>query len=385
MKVTVLMAVFNGGAYLRDAVDSVLAQTYRDFELLLVDDASTDGAVDALPGDSRIRVLRNEENAGQVPSLNRGLAEARGEYVARLDADDVMLPERLERQAAVLDAEPSVALVGTWLDVVDEAGRTWSTVRGHVDDYAGFVAAILADRIPFGHPSLMYRRDVVLALGGYDASLAPSEDKDLYRRLALERREARVVAEPLVRYRRHQGQLSQAQTARQLAHDRESQERLLHELAPGLPARTLRLLLAGDPGFWTEPPLADVEALLAGATERLRLTPPERAEVAHVIAARCARTLLAGWSASSPGYRARAAAPATFVSAHGDVATRAAAALRPLVGSTRPLGIGLGQARTQARRALRNERLEPLRSTLRRSRILRRVYTKVLGFRLVDD
>lgn len=385
MKVTVLIAVFDGGAYLRDAVDSVLGQTYPDFELLLVDDASTDGAIDALPADSRIRVLHNEANVGQVPSLNRGLEEAHGEYVARLDADDVMLPHRLERQVAVLDAEPAVALVGTWLDVVDESGTTWSTVRGRVDDYAGFVSAILADRIPFGHPSLMYRRDAVVGLGGYDASLAPSEDKDLYRRLALQRYDARVVAEPLVRYRRHAAQLSQAQMTRQLDHDRESQERFLHELAPSLPARALRLLLAGERGFWTEPPLADVEPLLAGAAERLQLAPPECAEVGRVIAERCAGTLLAGWSARSPGYRERAEAPAAFVAVHGDARARAAAALRPLVSSTRPVGLALGESRTRARRALRNERLEPLRSTLRRSRILRRVYTKVLGFRLVDD
>lgn len=385
MKVTVLMAVFNGGAYLREAVDSVLAQTYRDFELLLVDDASTDGAIDALPVNPRIRVLRNTENAGQVPSLNRGLAEARGEYVARLDADDVMLPERLKRQAVVLDGEPAVALVGTWLDVVDESGQSWSTVRGRLDDYAGFVTAILADRIPFGHPSLMYRRDVVLALGGYDASFAPSEDKDLYRRLALQRHEARVVAAPLVRYRRHQGQISQAQMARQLEHDHESQERFLHELAPSLPARPVRLLLAGDSGFWTEPPLDDVEPLLAGAAERLRLNPSERAAVCRVIVTRCARTLLSGWSAPSAGYRARAMAPAAFVTAHGDVAARATAAFSPLIGATRPLGFALGHIRTQARHALRNERLAPLRSTLRRSRVLRRLYTKVLGFRLVDD
>lgn len=385
MKVTVLIAVFNGGPYLRDAVDSVLAQTWSDFELLLVDDASTDGAIEALPADARIRVLHNETNAGQAPSLNRGLDEARGEYVARLDADDVMLSQRLERQVAVLDTEPVVALVGTWLDVVDESGRTWSTVRGHVDDYAGFVSAILADRIPFGHPSLMYRRDAVLALGGYDASLAPSEDKDLYRRLALQRHDARVVAEPLVRYRRHRSQLSQAQMARQAAHDHESQERFLRELAPGLPARTLRLLLAGDPGFWTEAPLVEVEPLLAGAAERLRLTPPERAEIGRVIAERCARTLLAGWSAPSPGYPERAEAPAAFTAVHGDARARATAALRPLVASTRPAGLAFGETRTRARHALRNERLEPLRATLRRSRILRRVYSKVLGFRLIDD
>ena len=375
MTVTVLISVFDGGPYLREAVESVLAQTYADFELLLIDDASTDGAVERLPPDPRIRVLRNDANIGQVPSLNRGLAEARGEYVARLDADDVMLPARLERQKAILDAEARVALVGTWLDVVDDRGQTLTTLRGHIDGYADFVAAILADRIPFGHPSLMYRRDVVVALGGYDPSLAPSEDKDLYRRLALARHEARVVPEPLVRYRRHHAQLSQVQIARQVANDHAGQERFLHELAPQLPARTLRLLLACDPAFWFEPPLADLEPFLDGAAERLRLDPGERDVVARTVADRCARVLRTGRGAG-------AAAPAAFATAHGDAATRASLALVPLA---RPLAIVAARARARSRRALRSERLMPLRRYARSSRLLRRLYTKVLGFRLLDD
>jgi Glycosyl transferase family 2 len=382
MNVTVLIAVFNGGAYLPDAVGSVLTQTYDDFELLVVDDASTDGAIDALPHDPRIRILRNPENIGQAPSLNRGLAESAGRYVARLDSDDVMLPTRLERQVAVLEADPAVALVGTWIDVVDEQGRTWATLRGRMESYAELVAALLADRIPFGHPSLMYRRDVVLGIGGYDASLAPSEDKDLYRRLALERYEARVVPTALVRYRRHETQLSQVQMARQVANDHAGQERFLHALAPGLPPRTLRLLLAADPGYWLEPPLSEVESLLTGATERLRLGHAERAIVARTIASRCARSLLVGWSSASDDYDLRARPLARFAAAHGKPML---AQLGPLIRSTRPFGIRAGAARTRLRHAMRNERLAPVRTRLRHSRLLRAIYTKTFGFRLLDD
>lgn len=375
-----LIAVFDGGPLLREAVESVLTQSWDDFELLIVDDASTDGAIAQLPADPRIRILRNERNLGQVPSLNRGLGEARGEYVARLDADDVMLPTRLERQCAILDAEPSVALVGTWLEVVDESGRHWATLRGDVQDYAEFVSAILADRIPFGHPSLMYRRDVVRALGGYDESLAPSEDKDLYRRLALERKEARVVTEPLVRYRRHAGQLSQAQMRVQVENDHAGQERFLRSLAPDLPARTVRLLLAADAGYWDEPPITDLEPFLEGATARLQLGTGERQAVAATIAARCARTLLGGWSSPS-----RAAAPTAFVRAYGTWSARAALALVPSARATHPLGVATTRARANLRRRLRSERLAPIRARARRSRVLRRIYTKVAGFRLLDD
>ena len=385
MKVTVLVAVRNGGNYLREAVDSIRGQTYEDFELLLVDDASTDGAIGALPDDPRIRVLRNERNLGQVPSLNRGLEASRGEYVARLDADDVMLPTRLERQTAVLDADPSVALVGTWLDVVDERGRPWAALRGRMDGYAGFVSALLTDRIPFGHPSIMYRRDIVLGLGGYDASLAPSEDKDLYRRLALARHEARVVAEPLVRYRRHAAQLSQVQLTRQIANDQAGQERFLAELAPHLPARTLRMLLAGDAGYWAEPPLEELTSFVESAAERLRLTSSEQEAVARAVAGRCTRTLRAGWGARSPDYGSRAGAPTAFVIAHGSRADRAAVALQPLLQATQPVGAAVSDGRARARRFLRAERLAPVREMARGSRVLRRLYARVFGFRLLDD
>jgi hypothetical protein len=383
----VLIAVHNGGDYLQEAVASVLAQTDADFELLLVDDASTDDAIGRLPDDPRIRVLRNDRNLGQVPSLNRGLREARGAFVARLDADDAMLPTRLERQAAVLEAEPQVALVGTWVDVVDEMGRLWATIRGDVSDYASFVEAVLVDWYPFGHPSLLFRRDVVLELGGYDESLAPSEDKDLYRRLALARHEARVVREPLTRYRRHGGQLSQTQIERQLRLDHEGQERFIAALAPAAPVAALRELLAGAPGFWGREPLApgDLEGLTAGAADVLSLSAAERRRVERVVASRCARTLLAGWAAPSPAYAARARPLLRYVAAHGDRAARAALVVQPALRATRPLGPCVAAARAGVKHALRDERLAGLRAAAGRSRTLRRLYTRILGFDLLDD
>jgi glycosyltransferase involved in cell wall biosynthesis len=309
-RVTVLVAVKDGLPWLRDAVESVLSQTYADFELLLVDDGSTDGSADAAEsyGDPRIRVLRNERNLGQVPSLNRGLHEARGEYVARLDADDVCLPGRLERQLALLESDPSVALVGTWMDVVDERGRLWGRLRGHVRDYPEFVFAVLADRYPWGHPSLMFRRDVVLRLGGYDEALAPAEDKDLYRRLALARHEARAIEEPLVRYRRHGQQLSQEEAEVQLRHDWESQERFLGELAGAEHAAVLRLLLATGPGREGVP--ADlVGRLLDGAQRRLELTAPERGKLESLLTAHLARRWRPLLPGARPFLRARQLAP----------------------------------------------------------------------------
>ena len=111
------MGVYDGLPYVRDAVRSVLGQTYKDFELLVIDDCSTDGTAAELErvadGDDRLRIVRNDENVGLTRSLNRGLDEARGEYVARHDADDRSAPERLARQVAYLNANPDVAVVGT--------------------------------------------------------------------------------------------------------------------------------------------------------------------------------------------------------------------------------------------------------------------------------
>ena len=384
-RVTVLIAVHDGGAYLQEAVASVLAQTFSDFETLIVDDASTDGAVQKLPSDSRMRVLRNERNLGQVPSLNRGLADARGAYIARIDADDVMHPTRLERQVDLLDREHRVTIVGTWFDVVDERGRRWATSRGRIESYAELVSAILADRIPLAHPSLMYRRDPVLRLGGYDASLAPAEDKDLYRRLTLERHEARIITERLLRYRRHEAQLSQVQMAKQLANDHAGQERFLSSLAPDADPRSLRLLLAGDPAYWSEPAEPGLEEFLDGTTERLRLDPSERREVAATIATLCARTLLRSWNAEPAAREAWIAAPVAFVRAHGDGRLRASLALQPAVHAARPLGLAGTDVRGRTRRALQGERLARPRNLMRRSRLLRRLYTKVVGFRLLND
>lgn len=224
-KVTVLLAVQNGEPYVRQAVQSVLDQTFTDFELLVVDDASTDATAQIIEAldDARVRLLRNERNLGQVPSLNRGLREARGLYIARLDADDACQPSRLARQVEVLDADARVGLVGTWMEAIDERGRRLGYLRKHLDDYVDFVYHTLIMRVYVSHPSAMYRRRPVLDLGGYDEATGPAEDKDLWRKLLLERFEARIVPEPLVLYRLHDQQLSQTRAAYQREVDGASQ------------------------------------------------------------------------------------------------------------------------------------------------------------------
>lgn len=130
-KVSVIMAVYNGEKYLRDAIDSILGQTFTDFEFIIVDDASTDRTPEVVAsyGDPRIRYVRNDSNIRPGASANRGIELSAGEYIARLDGDDVSLPERLARQVAFMDANPDVAVCGTWARKIDPRGNVTDDIR----------------------------------------------------------------------------------------------------------------------------------------------------------------------------------------------------------------------------------------------------------------
>jgi glycosyltransferase involved in cell wall biosynthesis len=312
------MTVYNGQDYLRAAIDSVLAQTYADFELLVVDDCSPDDSAKIAAGydDPRIRLVHNERNLGQIRSLNRGLEEARGEYVARLDQDDACLPERLERQVTWLDARPRAALVGTWMDVHDDGGRLVWEYRPRVDDMADCVFLMLTNQHPFSHPTMMFRLEEVRAVGGYDPSVRFAEDQDLWRRLLLAGHRAGVVHEPLVRYLTHAGQQSQRHWEEQQEANRAALDRFIVELAGDERARALRLLLTWDDDFWREygtgaearrTALA-LERLIEAAPDRFQLDPADAAKLERLLRDRAAlaarRSLRSGvathWRASVP-------------------------------------------------------------------------------------
>jgi hypothetical protein len=194
------MPVYEAAPYVGDAVRSVLAQTFTDFELLVIDDGSSDASAEVVESftDPRIHFVRNERNLGLTPTLNRGLSLARGEFVARQDADDLSEPERLARQVAFLDAHRDTALVGTWYRKIDADGRITAERRLPVRD-AELRWAMLS-YCPIVHSAATFRRDVVLALGGYDERFVYAQDFDLWSRVAAHHRVANVP-EILVRYR----------------------------------------------------------------------------------------------------------------------------------------------------------------------------------------
>lgn len=184
LSVTVLMPVYNAGRHLAAAVESVLGQTWKDFELLIIDDGSDDGSQDYLDSltDPRVRVVR-QTNAGLVASLNRGLAEARHELVARMDADDLIAPGRLAEQVQLLTRSPEVVVVGSCYEVMAEDGATIDTV--HLAAEPAYLVRQLYLRNPFAHGAVLFRRSAVLAAGGYRDDVGPVEDYELWCRLAL--------------------------------------------------------------------------------------------------------------------------------------------------------------------------------------------------------
>jgi hypothetical protein len=196
------MPVFNEGTFLSEAVESILKQTFKDFEFLIIDDGSTDGCIDILAPqrDSRLHVLRNEKNLGLTRSLKIGVELARGEYIARMDADDVALPGRLEKQVAYLTTYPEIGILGSACYVIDQQGHRIGFLRFPLDDLEIRWATLLAS--PFAHPAVMLRRDVLLKNKlNYDERFQATQDYDLWTRM-LNHTSGANLAEPLLLYRK---------------------------------------------------------------------------------------------------------------------------------------------------------------------------------------
>ena len=199
-KVTVLLPVFNGEKYLREAIDSILAQTFTDFEFLIIDDGSTDNTWDILTSfqDPRVRLIKNSVNMGLTRALNKGLGLARGEYVARMDADDISLPERLQRQEAFLDINQNIAMVGCWVEMIDENGQKTKRVNFPIVPYLLRWRLLFTNT--FAHSAVMFRKDAALGVGGYSEKLRYAQDYDLWSRISIHWDVANIPSE-LVEWR----------------------------------------------------------------------------------------------------------------------------------------------------------------------------------------
>ncbi len=206
--VTVLLPFYNAETALAESVESVLSQTFTDFELLLVDDGSTDGsrgiAERYARADSRVRIHSRRENRGLAATLNEGIAKTRGRYVARMDADDRSLPERLARQFEYLEGHGEVDMVGAFVEVFGRRRRVW---RFPTTDRS--IKDMLLVKPSMWHPLYFFRRDRWLEAGiAYDESLSVAQDYDVLTRAAAHLHMANIP-EVLLEYRQHGGQVSE--------------------------------------------------------------------------------------------------------------------------------------------------------------------------------
>ncbi len=258
--VSVVMSVYNGEAFLPEAIESILGQTLREFEFLVVDDGSTDRTAEILAGyasrDRRVRVVRHE-NKGRAASLNVGIGLATGKYIARMDADDIAMPYRLEEQMEFMERHPEVGLLGGAIELINTAGHVIKTSRPPLEDSE--INSTMLRYNPMFHPTVVMRKEVALAAGGYRKALLDGDDYDLWLRMG-ERGRLANLGKTMVQYRVHSEQVSI--------------RNLEHQTQCVLAARTAATLRRrGMPD-----PLSDIEEITPLLLETLGVTAAETQE-----------------------------------------------------------------------------------------------------------
>ena len=227
-KVSVLMPVYNGEKYISQAINSVLSQSFTDFELIVIDDGSTDKSAEIVGSysDKRIRYVANQTNLGLAGARNRAIEISDGDYLAWLDCDDISLPERLRKQVSLLDEHPNIGLCGTWVRTLGlDSEKFWR----YASD-PGFVRARMLFDDPIATSAAMVRRR---CLSGedlcFDARFPPAEDYELWERIS---RTSAVcnISEVLTLYRIHPNQISAIRHEQQRKSVWKIQSRLLHQL-----------------------------------------------------------------------------------------------------------------------------------------------------------
>lgn len=201
-RASVLLASYNSERFISASIDSVLRQTYKDFEFIVIDDASTDSSFDILQEaeqrDHRIKVIRNERNLGLGASLAQGVEAACGDYLLRIDADDICFHDRLERQIKFLDEHPEVDILGGAAIEIDMAGKQ-GRIRKMPASHEEIMRSIWA--CPIIHPTVAFRRRRILAIGNYNATLRRRQDYELWFRCARQGLRFANLQDPLIYYR----------------------------------------------------------------------------------------------------------------------------------------------------------------------------------------
>lgn len=207
--ISIILPLFNSENFIFESVDSLLNQNYSDFELLIIDDGSVDRSLEIVSSfqDSRIKVFQRE-HSGLISGLNFGLQKAQGDLIARFDNDDVCLPDRLRKQVRFLSENPEASLVGGNAILIDEEGNE---LQGHTkmpSDTLGIEKNLKNLVNPIIHPSVMFRREHVLKIGGYRNLFQAAEDYDLWLRMSQAGMKLFNIEEPVMKLRKHRRNMS---------------------------------------------------------------------------------------------------------------------------------------------------------------------------------
>jgi glycosyltransferase involved in cell wall biosynthesis len=215
-KISVIMSVYNGEEYISEAIDSVLAQSFADFELIIINDCSTDRTGELLSQyaarDTRVKVHTNEQNLRLPSSLNKAISLAEGEYIARMDADDICMPDRLEKQYAFMESHPDIALSSCRFMTLKNGVISSGGCGGKTDHES--IKALLLVTNPILHPGIIAKADVIRKLG-YDKSFTCTEDMELWSRFVMGGHNIEIQPEYLMIYRLHDKQITETTRDRQ--------------------------------------------------------------------------------------------------------------------------------------------------------------------------
>lgn len=209
-RITVLMSCFNSFRFLKDSIESIQGQDFKNFEFLIVDDGSTDDSISIIKEyaarDPRILLIMKNENSGLADSLNIGMKKAKGTWIARQDADDISLPERLSLQLQFMKKNPSISLVGGSCIEIGENGNSIKT-HHYPPDHESLITRLESMITIFPHSSAFFNRGKILDLGGYNQRYTRAQDTDLWFRIGESARMASIKS-PVLKLRRHSGMIS---------------------------------------------------------------------------------------------------------------------------------------------------------------------------------
>lgn len=237
--ISVLMPVYNCELYIKEAIESVLSQTFVDFELIIIDDFSTDTTLQLcnLFSDERIIIIAKDKNSGYTNSLNYGLSIARGKYIARMDGDDICMPERFEKQIAFLETNSDIVLCGTSYGVIGQKGISLLP-----EIHEEIKIKLLAGNC-IVHPSVMFRKETLVTNNlRYDAAMEPAEDYDLWVRLS-HIGKLHNLQECLLQYRVHDSQVSAIRNKKQIQVANQVRLKLLQALSVEISASESKIYL----------------------------------------------------------------------------------------------------------------------------------------------